>query len=187
MAETRTVGREGAVGLLATQGDWTMFHRCIVQVPGKLARIGLAPLRDTVAESAALRDIVHRYSQALIGQLMQAVACNALHPVEARLCRWLLLNRDRCDSDMLPLTHDFLAAMLGVQRATVSLIARTLQSAGLIRTHRGQIEIRDRQGLEDCSCECYGIIRQHFELVMPGGFGPCHSSGRTMELRVLRS
>jgi hypothetical protein len=108
MAETRTVGREGAVGLLANRGDYTMFQRSIVQVPGKMARIGLAELRRAIANSAALQDLLRRYSQTVIAQLMQAVACNALHPVEARLCRCLLASRDRSDSDVLPYTHEFL-------------------------------------------------------------------------------
>jgi CRP-like cAMP-binding protein len=101
---------------------------------------------------------------------MQFAACNALHVAEARFCRWLLMLRERVGTDTLNLTHEFLAEMLGVQRPTVTLIARTLQTAGLIRYRRGLVEIVDRAGLEETSCECYGIVRANYARLLPRSF-----------------
>ena len=120
----------------------------------------------------AVRDLVRRYIEALLKQTFQTVACNALHGVEARCCRWILSMHDRTDQDTLPLTHEFLAAMLGVQRSTVSVVTRTLQTAGLIRQSRGGITVTDRAGLEDAACECYGKIRRHYQRLLPGTYLP---------------
>jgi CRP-like cAMP-binding protein len=100
-------------------------------------------------------------------QVQQTAACNALHPVEARLSRWLLQARDRLESNNIKLTHEFLSQMLGVRRTTVTVVANMLQQAGLIRYHRGQIEIVDRAGLEARACECYEAIRRHVEEITP--------------------
>jgi CRP-like cAMP-binding protein len=105
--------------------------------------------------------------EALLGQTFYTVACNAVHSVDARCCRWILSTRDRIDQDTLPLTHEFLAEMLGVQRSTVSIVLRTLQTASLITQSRGFITVTDRAGLEDASCECYKIIRRNFERLLP--------------------
>jgi CRP-like cAMP-binding protein len=103
----------------------------------------------------------------LLSQVFQSVACNAVHSVDARCCRWILSTHDRMDSDTLPLTHEFLAEMPGVQRSTVSIITRTLQTAGLITQSRGVITVTDRLGLEVAACECYGVIRRNFERLLP--------------------
>ena len=108
-----------------------------------------------------------RYGEALLAQTFQTVSCNAVHVVEARCCRWILSMHDRLDSDALPLTHEFLAELLGVQRSTLSLIAHKLQTAGLIRQARGAITVTDRAGLEGAACECYGRIRRTFEELLP--------------------
>jgi Mn-dependent DtxR family transcriptional regulator len=100
------------------------------------------------------------------------VSCNAVHPVEARCCRWILNMHDRADGDALPLTHEFLAEMLGVQRSSVSIVTRTLQTAGLIQQSRGSITVTDRAGLEETACECYGKIRRLFERLLPGTYPP---------------
>ena len=102
-----------------------------------------------------------------MAQSLQTVACNALHTVEARCCRWLLTTQDRISRDTLPLTHEFLAEMLGVQRPTVSLVTRRLQSAGLIKQGRGVVTVLDRKGLENVTCECYRTIRRSFERLLP--------------------
>jgi hypothetical protein len=104
-----------------------------------------------------------RYGEAFLAQTFQTVSCNALHPVEARRCRWILSMHDRADGDTLPLTHEFLAEMLGVQRSSVSVVTRTLQTAGLIRQSRGSITVTDRAGLEEAACECYGRIRRVYQ------------------------
>jgi Mn-dependent DtxR family transcriptional regulator len=99
------------------------------------------------------------------------VACNAVHSVEERCCRWILSLHDRLDQDTVPLTHEFLADMRGVQRSTVSSITRSLQEAGLIRQGRGVITVTDRAGLEQTSCECYGTVRRSFERLLPHTYG----------------
>jgi len=118
-------------------------------------------------ESDAVCNIVVRYGEMLLMQVQQTAACNALHDVEARLSRWLLQARDRLESNTVGLTHEFLSQMLGVRRTTVTVVAHMLQQAGLIRYHRGKIEIVDRRGLEARACECYEAIRRQIDQVAP--------------------
>jgi Crp-like helix-turn-helix domain len=106
-----------------------------------------------------------------MARVLQNVACNAVHSLEARCCRWILSMHDRLDRDAVPLTHEFLADMLGVQRSTVSSITRALQEVGLIRQGRGVITVTDRLGLERASCECYGTVRRSFERLLPFTYG----------------
>ena len=103
-------------------------------------------------------------------QVLQSVACNAVHGAEAHWCRWILSMHDRLDGDALPLTHEFLAEMLGVQRSSVSVVTRTLQTAGLIQQSRGSLTVIDRTGLEEVACECYGRIRRIYERLLPGTY-----------------
>jgi CRP-like cAMP-binding protein len=165
--ELATIGFEGAVGALAGLGPRRSHTRAIVQVPGNGQRISAARFRKATEESEAVRNIVVRYGEMLLIQVQQTAACNALHAVEARLSRWLLQARDRLQSDTIQLTHEFLSQMLGVRRTTVSVVANSLQQAGLIRYHRGHIEIVDRAGLEARACECYETIRKQIEQVTP--------------------
>jgi CRP-like cAMP-binding protein len=116
-----------------------------------------------------VRQVAIAYIEALLIQMQQSTLCGTLHAVENRLARWLLVMQDRADSDALPLTQEFLAEMLGVSRTTVSSAARTLQSAKLITYRRGRIRIRDRVGLERAACECYRVLRAHFERLLPHG------------------
>ena len=111
--------------------------------------------------------LIGTYQEALMFQVQQTAACNALHSIEARLARWLLQARDRVDSDALPLTQEFLSHMLGVRRTTVNMVARQLQGAGTLQLQRGRITITDREGLEDIACECYGVIRDQMNLLIP--------------------
>jgi hypothetical protein len=108
-----------------------------------------------------------RYNDLLLSQVQQSVACNALHALEARLCRWLLQTHDCTDGDVIPLTQEFLGQMLGVRRTTVTIAARLLQGVGLIRYRRGHIQILDRAALEDIACECYCVVRQNANKVFP--------------------
>jgi CRP-like cAMP-binding protein len=107
-----------------------------------------------------------QFIEALLAQALQAMACNTVHSVEARCCRWILPLHDRTGRNALPLTHEHLSAMLGVQRSTVSLVIGSLQSAGLIHQGRGVITVADRPGLERAVCGCYGIMRQRFEQIL---------------------
>lgn len=169
--ESALVGREGAVGLMAAVASRLSLVRAVVQAPGLVSRINASALHDVWLRSAALRDFVDRHSEALFGHAIQSVACNALHGVEARFCRWLLSCRDRIDSDTLHLTQEFLADMLGVQRTTVTAVAGSLQAKGLIRYRRGVVDILDRAGLEAMTCECYAAVRRGYERLLPLPFG----------------
>jgi CRP-like cAMP-binding protein len=157
--ETATIGREGAVGVMAGFGSRRSAGRAVMQVAGDVSHIAAAKFRAAIESSAALRDLVVRYNDVQMALVQQTAGCNALHHVEKRLCRWLLQTRDRCESDEIPLTQEFLAEMLGVQRTSVTPIARNLQTAGLIKYRRGRIEIIDREGIEKRSCECYEMVR----------------------------
>jgi CRP-like cAMP-binding protein len=158
--EAATVGRGGVIGFTAGLGARRSFARVIVQLPGAATRLPRAQFRAAARESTAIRDLVTRCNEILIMQLQQSVACNALHSLEARLSRWLLQSHDCVDGDAIPLTQEFLGQMLGVRRTSVTITARLLQGAGLIRYHRGLIEIVDRPALEEVACECYGQVKQ---------------------------
>jgi CRP-like cAMP-binding protein len=165
--ETATIGYEGAVGSFAGLGSRRAHTRAVVQVSGSASRIAASRFRKVAEESEAVCRIVVRYGEMLLIQVQQTAACNALHPVEARLSRWLLQARDRLESNNIKLTHEFLSQMLGVRRTTVTVVANMLQQAGLIRYHRGHIEIVDQRGLESRACECYEAIRRHIQEVTP--------------------
>ena len=169
--ETATIGYEGAVGSFAGFGLRRSLTRAVVQVAGTASRIAATRFRKAAEESEPVCRIVMRYGEMLLIQVQQTAACNALHAVEARLSRWLLQARDRLDSNRIQLTHEFLSQMLGVRRTTVTVVAHTLQQAGVIRYHRGQIEILDRAGLEARACECYEAIRRQIHQVAPTARG----------------
>ena len=169
--ESATIGREGALGLMVAVAPRQSLSRAIVQAPGSALRIAAAPLHEAWTRSAALRHLVDRHNEALFGHAIQSVACNALHAVEARFCRWLLSCHDRIDSNTVSLTQEFLADMLGVQRTTVTAVAGSLQTKGLIRYRRGVVDILDRSGLEAMTCECYGAVRRSYERLLPDPFG----------------
>ena len=165
--EVATIGKEGAVGGIVSGGKAPAFGRAIVQVPGYALRVDLKALEAAKARSPHVRDLFARYADALLAQVMQSVACNAFHAIEARCCRWLLTAQDRSGGTHIPLTQEYLAEMLGVQRTTVSAVARMLQEHGLIRYRRGSIQILDRAAVEKRSCECYSNVEQHFRDVLP--------------------
>jgi len=168
LAETGTLGREGFTGSETMLGnDNTATSRCIVQVPGRASRLALADLRAFVEERPSVRNLLMAYTRALFAQVLQSVACNAMHNVEERCARWLLMTHDRAETDSFVLTQEFLAEMLGVRRASVNLVGRAFQRAGLIRYTRGTITILDRAGLESVSCECYAIIQRVFAQLLP--------------------
>jgi len=163
--EAATVGNEGMLGVEAFLGANPVAPGdTMIQVPDTNAeRMSVADFRREIAERGALHDLMGRYTQVLIAQMMQSTACNALHQVQQRCARWLLMTHDRMHEQDFNLSHEFLAVMLGVQRPTVSVVAATLQHAGLIRYVHGRVSVNDRKGLEAASCECYPIIRAHFD------------------------
>ncbi|WP_244610319.1 Crp/Fnr family transcriptional regulator [Microvirga pakistanensis] len=166
-AEMAVYGREGALGLVSAVTAVQSFGRYIVQTTGTASRIELERLHEVIGQRPKVRQLVLRFTEAMMARVLQNVACNAVHSVEARACRWILSMHDRLDGDTMPLTHEFLADMLGVQRSTVSSITRAFQEAGLIKQGRGLITVTNRLGLEGASCECYGIVRRSFERLLP--------------------
>jgi len=165
VVEVATVGNEGIVGVPLVPGG-SLAVRAISQVGGRTLRMEAGEFIRGLERLPAFRALVQKYVQALFGQISQAAACNRLHSNEERLSRWLLMSHDRVGADTFPITHEFLGQMLGSRRATVTLSAGLLQSAGLIRYHRGRVTIVDREGLESVSCECYGIIKAALDRVV---------------------
>jgi len=163
LVEVATVGREGMLGIGVFFGDRTGIGRTFQQVPnGLLPAMTAARFVKETANAGPFRNVVNLYAQANLLQIMQCTACNALHNVTQRACRWLLQTRDRVEDDTLALKQEFLAVMLGVQRPTVTVVLRALQRDGLIAIRYGRIQIVARKRLEAASCECYGVIRAHF-------------------------
>lgn len=168
VAETATIGCEGAVGGMVSQGHKPAFARAEVQIPGPALRLACERLEELKSASRSLRDVFARYADCMIAQVLQSVACNALHGLELRFCRWLLTTQDRVGGSSIPLTQEYLAEMLGVQRTTVTATARQLQMRGLIAYSRGRITVLDRSALEAAACGCHAAVIAHFERVLPG-------------------
>jgi CRP-like cAMP-binding protein len=163
--EAATVGDEGMVGVEAFfTNDPVAPGETLMQVPDTNAeRLSVEEFRRELAGRGALHDVVGRYAQAKIAEMIQTAACNALHQVHQRCARWLLTTHDRMHEQDFNLSHEFLAVMLGVQRPTVSVVAATLQQAGLIRYTHGRVTVTNRKGLEAAACECYSVVRAHFD------------------------
>jgi CRP-like cAMP-binding protein len=166
--ETANIGREGAFGLFAAMYSRVSFNRCLVQFEGGMVRCPIDFLQLEFEHSEHVRNLFVSYSETLLSQVQQTVACNALHSTEERMCRWLLMMHDRAGGEALPYTHEFLSHMLGANRKSVTLAAQSLQTAGLISYQRGKIRVVDRAGLEQASCECYAIVKERFDaFLMP--------------------
>ncbi|GEP08920.1 Crp/Fnr family transcriptional regulator [Methylobacterium gnaphalii] len=171
-AETATIGREGAVGGIVSNGGLPASTHAITQLGGPALRIDSTRLQEAKRISEPVRNLFSRYADCLLAQVLQSVACNALHPIEARCLRWLMTLQDRLGSDILPVTQELLAAMLGVQRTYLTRILRTLQLNGLIEIGRGRITILDRPEMEKAACECHNSVRRHFDAVLGAVYGP---------------
>ena len=165
--EVGTAGAEGMAGLPLFLGGDTSSVQAIAQIAGTAYRIEASAFVALAKVSGPLHGLLLRYANAFLTQVAQTAACNGAHLLEERCARWLLMTHDRVDGDNFPLTHEFLAYMLGVRRAGVTLAMRGLQDAGFVRYSRGQITIVDRAGLERVSCECYRVVRGHFERLLP--------------------
>ena len=161
------VGAEGVVGGLAASGVTCEPYGARVQVAGSALVAHTDAFLEFLSESDAAREMVGKFQATLLLQAQQIAACNAVHGVEARMCRWLLQIRDRTHSNVLPVTQEFLSHMLGVQRTTVTLVEQSLKAAGLVRQRRGRIELLDEAGLRARACECYGHIQRDYRQVMP--------------------
>jgi CRP-like cAMP-binding protein len=178
--ETANIGREGAFGLFAAMYSRASFNRCLVQLEGDMVRCPIELLQSEFKRSEHVRDLFVSYSETLLSQVQQTVACNAMHTTEEKMCRWLLMMHDRADGEALPYTHEFLSHMLGANRKSVTLAAQSMQTAGLISYRRGKIQVLDRPGLEKASCECYAIVRERFDafLTPPSTAVQRNSNGR---------
>lgn len=161
--ETGLIGNEGAIGIALILGSTSTQSEAVVAVAGEACRIRATRLLQEFQHNEPLRALLLRYTQALITQISQTAVCNRLHHVDARLCRWLLLARDRTRARKIPITQEFIARMLGVRRECVNQAIHRLQRAGLVNNGRGHIEILDPAGLEAAVCECYGVVRTEFD------------------------
>lgn len=158
--ESATVGNEGAFGASSALADGIAGSRAVVQMPLTATRVAISDFLLLYNGNDAFRKMIARANEMLLNQFQQTAACNARHQVEARCARWLLQSHDRVGNGALPLTQEYLANMLAVRRSTVNEVAKALQAEGLISYSRGSIEVLDRAGLEQKSCECYGVLRQ---------------------------
>ena len=157
--ESDTVGHESAIGLLEALSGARAISRTFTQIAGTAVCLPAARLRALAEANAPLRQILLKHAQANLAQAHQSVACNALHSVEQRLCRWLLASHDRTGSDVIHITQQYLSTMVGVQRTTVTQALKELVGAGLIRQGRGNVEVLNREGLEARACECHAALR----------------------------
>src|SRR6266567_1811510 len=155
--EVGMVGSEGIVGVAALMGGEASAQQIVMQVPGAALNMPTAKCREAFDQSPAFRAAVLRYVSAFLDLGAQTAACNRLHSIEQRCARWFLMALDRLDGDVMPMTHEFLASMLGVRRAGITETTGELQRSGLIRNHRGEVNVVDRPGLEALACECYGL------------------------------
>jgi len=168
-AEMGLVGNEGVVGISLFMGGDTTPNRAVVQGAGNALKLQAKPMQTEFSRGGEFQHLLLRYTQALITQISQTAVCNRLHTVEQRLCRWLLMTRDRTQSDKLQMTHEFISNMLGVRREGVTNAAHGLQQDGLISYVRGHMQILDRKGLEASACECYAVVKEeHDRLVNLG-------------------
>jgi CRP-like cAMP-binding protein len=166
--EVATIGSEGFVGLpVFLQATLTSAHRAIVQIPGDGIVVSAPEFLDVSNAGGPFQAVLMRYAQALMTQIAQNVACNGLHTIQERCARWLLMTHDRVDGDRFELTQEFLSQMLGSGRQAVNEAEQALEDRQLITYTRGQITVTDRAGLEAASCECYELVRDEFDRLLP--------------------
>lgn len=162
MVEAGAIGCEGMAGLPILLDAGTTPMQTLTQIPGQAVRIKAEIIKKAFDQGGTLQKILHCYIHTTLVTGSQTAACNRLHHIEARLCRWLLMSSDGVSSEELALTQEFLATMLGVRRAGVSEAASQLQDKGLIRYQRGRIQIVDRKRLEASACECYKVVKAEY-------------------------
>jgi CRP-like cAMP-binding protein len=165
--EAASIGFEGAIGGVVSAGFKPAYGRAVVRVPGHAFCIPTGKLEEIKTRYTVVADLFDRAADVFIAQMMQLVACNALHPIEQRVCRWLLFAHDRSGDEPIRLTQETLAQMLGVQRTTISAVARALQDSHVIHIGRGKVEVLDRPGLEKRACECHASVEAHFTRLLP--------------------
>jgi len=162
-AEIAVVGNEGVVGVALFMGEASTPGRAVVQTPGWAYSLTGALLKQEFTRGGAMLQLLLRYTQALLAQMAQTVVCNRHHSIDQQLCRWLLLRLDRMDTDELAMTQEAIADMVGVRREEVIAALGKLRSSGLLQYSQGQIRVVNRTGLEERSCECYGVVKKESE------------------------
>jgi CRP-like cAMP-binding protein len=168
--EMATIGREGCAGVQAFFGARRSSVRLLVQIPGGAAKMSRAAFNRAMKSMPSFRDLMLAYVQAFLEQVLVSAACNGRHSLKERLARWMLMMRDRSDADVMPITQELLAGLLGVQRPSLTHAVAEFEEAGLILRGRRQITILDRQGLTKASCECYQLVRERVESFLPQSY-----------------
>lgn len=168
--ETILVGREGAVGGIVSQGNLPAYSRITVKFGGPFARLRVSILEAAKLESASLRNLFARYADCMLAQVFQSIACNAIHTIEQRTAKWVISAMERTDTDLLPLTHEQLATMLGVGRSYASRVVQSFKADGILETRRGALLIRDHAALTARACLCNEAVKAHFEEVLSGAY-----------------
>jgi CRP-like cAMP-binding protein len=177
--EVGTIGNEGMVGVPLFLRERTTTVKVFAQVPGTGERMSAEDFgREVIERGGPLHDLLRRYTHAFMSQISQSAACNRLHTVERRMCRWILMMHDRVKEDRFPLTQEFISQMLGVTRQTVSATAGAFQEAGLITYTRGMMTVLDRRALEESACECYETVRRQFERIFEDPWPEPPAGGR---------
>ena len=167
--ETILVGREGAVGGIVSQGYLPAYTRIMVKFGGPFVRLKVARLDAAKANSPTLRNVFARYADCMLAQMFQSTACNAIHSIEQRTAKWIISAMERTDGDdVVPLTHEQLATLLGVARSYTSRVMQTFRAEGVLETRRGSILVRNRQALQNRACRCNEAVKNHFEEVLRG-------------------
>lgn len=166
--ECALVGREGAIGGIVSQGRLPSYSRAQVQFPGEFLRIDSGKLEELKLQSLTLRHLFARYADCLMANIFQQVACNAAHSIEQRAAKWLIAAMERTGNHNIPLTQEQLSAMMGVGRSYISRVIQSLKAVGLLATRRGQLVVRDLDGLHRLACGCNALVRRHFDEVLKG-------------------
>jgi CRP-like cAMP-binding protein len=166
-AESMIVGREGAIGGIVSAGHKPAFARGVIHMGGPVLMLRTTALERAKRQSSTLRDFLERYADCILAQVLQSVACNALHDFDARLARWLLMIHDRSSGDQLHVTQELVAQMLGVHRSYVSSVLGRLERHGAIRRSRGMVTVINRRRIEKQACECYAYVQRHFQRLLP--------------------
>jgi len=167
--ETILIGREGAVGGIVSQGYLPAYTRIMVKFAGPLVRLSISKLDAAKSSSPTLRNVFARYADCMLAQVFQATACNAIHSIEQRTAKWIISAMERTDGDeVVPLTHEQLATLLGVGRSYTSRVIQTFKAEGILETRRGSILVRDPDSLRVRSCLCNEAVKSHFEEVLRG-------------------
>ncbi len=166
--DTILVGREGAVGGIVSHGNLPAYAKIVIKFGGPAVRLKVTDLEAAKLKSTSLRNLFARYADCLLAQVLQSTACNAIHSIEQRTAKWILAAMDRAGDDILPLTQEQLAFMLGVGRSYASRVVQSFKAEGIIETGRGALVVRDKQALQSRSCLCNESVRTHFEIVLRG-------------------